>query len=312
MTMDRDEASQSPPTDRPPVAVVGEVLFDCFPDGSRVLGGAPFNVAWHLAGFGFAPRFISRVGDDAAGAEVRGAMAAWGMSVDDLQVDTDAATGRVEVRGSAHGEPSYTIVPDQAFDRIEPAGGPPLTTDTVLYHGSLALRDARARASVEACVASAGPVFVDCNLRSPWWAEDTLATMVQRARWVKLNAEELAVVSRVCGVPERHRPVGDGADALRQAIGAAEVIVTAGQEGAVAADADGVVRVAAPVTEVVDTVGAGDAFSAVVLAGILEGWPAPTRLERAVAFAARVCRVRGALINRTETYADVLAGWEGE
>ena len=47
------------------LCVFGEVLFDHFPDGRRVLGGAPFNVAWHLQAFGEAPRFISRVGADA-------------------------------------------------------------------------------------------------------------------------------------------------------------------------------------------------------------------------------------------------------
>jgi sugar/nucleoside kinase (ribokinase family) len=54
--------------------IFGEVLFDHFPDGKRVLGGAPFNVAWHLQAFGEAPRFISRVGDDAEGDEIRTAM----------------------------------------------------------------------------------------------------------------------------------------------------------------------------------------------------------------------------------------------
>ena len=51
--------------------IFGEVLYDHFPDGSRVLGGAPFNVAWHLQAFGLAPRFISRVGDDAEGRKLR-------------------------------------------------------------------------------------------------------------------------------------------------------------------------------------------------------------------------------------------------
>ena len=62
----------------PPIHVFGEVLFDCFPDGRRVLGGAPFNVAWNLQAFGLAPQFISRIGDDADGKEIHALMTDWG------------------------------------------------------------------------------------------------------------------------------------------------------------------------------------------------------------------------------------------
>ena len=67
------------------LCVFGEVLFDHFPDGRRVLGGAPFNVAWHLQAFGKRPHLISRVGDDAEGQEIRTAMRDWGMSEAGLQ-----------------------------------------------------------------------------------------------------------------------------------------------------------------------------------------------------------------------------------
>ena len=75
------------------VHVFGEVLFDHFPDGSKVLGGAPFNVAWHLQAFGLSPRFISRVGDDEDGEQIKSAMQAWGMSLSGLQTDRKLPTG---------------------------------------------------------------------------------------------------------------------------------------------------------------------------------------------------------------------------
>ncbi len=49
------------------ITVFGEVLFDCFPNGKQVLGGAPFNVAWHLQALGDDPTFISQIGDDTLG-----------------------------------------------------------------------------------------------------------------------------------------------------------------------------------------------------------------------------------------------------
>ena len=101
------------------VWVFGEVLFDHFPDGTRVLGGAPFNVAWHLQAFGQAPWFVSRVGADPEGAAVREAMRDWGMDTGGLQLDPRYPTGRVSVR-FADGEPTYDIVRPCAYDAIEP------------------------------------------------------------------------------------------------------------------------------------------------------------------------------------------------
>ena len=100
------------------VCVFGEVLFDHFPDGSRVLGGAPFNVAWHLQAFGQSPAFISRIGNDPEGDTIRRAMQAWGMRTDSLQIDTKHPTGRVMVE-LVDGEPAYDIVRPSAWDAIE-------------------------------------------------------------------------------------------------------------------------------------------------------------------------------------------------
>src|SRR5574343_1279323 len=98
--------------------IFGEVLFDHFPDGSRVLGGAPFNVAWHLQAFGLAPCFISRVGHDAEGQEIADLMAGWGMRRDWLQSDAHHATGSVQV-SIDDGEPAYEIVKDSAYEFID-------------------------------------------------------------------------------------------------------------------------------------------------------------------------------------------------
>jgi fructokinase len=122
------------------ICVFGEVLFDRFPDGHAVLGGAPFNVAWHLQAFGERPRFLSAVGDDAPGRQIRQAMADWGMDLDSLGTDPEHATGEVVVSLEG-GEPSYDIRPDRAYDHIAPpAAGPGCD---LLYHGTLAVRGPR-------------------------------------------------------------------------------------------------------------------------------------------------------------------------
>ena len=106
------------------ICIFGEVLFDHFPDGRRVLGGAPFNVAWNLCALGADPLLISRVGTDGNALSVRSAMQVWGMSMAGLQSGPEAPTGLVQVT-FADGEPAYEIVHPAAWDAIAPPEPPP-------------------------------------------------------------------------------------------------------------------------------------------------------------------------------------------
>ena len=83
------------------ICIFGEVLFDLFPDGRRVLGGAPFNVAWNLQAFGERPLLISRVGTDGNALSVLSAMQVWGMDASALQTGPGAATGLGRGRSAA-------------------------------------------------------------------------------------------------------------------------------------------------------------------------------------------------------------------
>ena len=95
--MPQDSSSPPFPSPRAPIPLVvfGEVLFDVFPGGEAVLGGAAFNVAWNLQGLGLAPLFVSRVGADELGRRVLDAMASWGMETRGVEVDSSRPTGRV-------------------------------------------------------------------------------------------------------------------------------------------------------------------------------------------------------------------------
>ncbi|MBK5963215.1 carbohydrate kinase [Thiocystis minor] len=290
----------------PPICVFGEVLFDRFPDDHRILGGAPFNVAWHLHAFGAAPRLVSAVGDDPDGAAVRTAMSAWGMNVADLQTDPDHATGEVAV-SLRDGEPAYDIVADRAYDHIrQPAEG----HDGLLYHGTLALRQPVSAATLQALKAN-GPdsVFLDVNLRTPWWSREETLRLVTDADWVKLNRDELTWLGETDGAPTED--LAERARAFLERHDLTGLIVTLGGDGALGLSADGVpVRVApAPATEVLDTVGAGDAFAAVLILGILRGWPLTTTLERAQSFASRIVGQRGATASDRALYAPFLDRW---
>jgi fructokinase len=277
------------------IVVFGEVLFDCFPDGHRVLGGAPFNVAWHLQALGDAPLLVSRVGADADGEQVRQRMRAWGMDLSGLEIDPEKPTGVVEI-ALQDGQPRYTIRDGVAYDAI---AGDVITSDAarsgsagmILYHGSLALRSAASRAGWQRCAARAGARFMDINLRPPWWQRPTVTEWLARSDWVKLNEDEL-------------RDLGFANASIEQALAdffaafpaVRQVILTRGAAGALLATADGVIAAMPPpqAVEVVDTVGAGDAFSAMFLHGWRRGWPADRLLSEAQAFASAIVGVRGA------------------
>lgn len=286
--------------------VFGEVLFDHFPDGETILGGAPFNVAWHLQAFGAKPTIITRIGDDAPGKRITDAMRAWGMDDFGVQHDAARATGRVDVDLS-HGEPRYDIRANAAFDAICAESLPSLGPAALLYHGTLALRSETCRAALATLTNFSGaPIFLDVNLRSPWWNKAEVLELVSRARWVKLNAEELDLLAG---------PDGDIVSRVRRWIdawGLGLVIVTLGAKGALAIDASGAVTQPPPPRAeiVVDPVGAGDAFAAATIVGLLRGWNLATTLVRAQEFAAAVVGRRGAISADPRHYRAFSHAWD--
>jgi fructokinase len=280
------------------IAVFGEVLFDQFPDGQQVLGGAPFNVAWHLQAFGLAPRFISRVGDDAKAETIKQAMLTWGLSLDDLQIDNTHSTGVVQI-SFKEGEPSYDIVPNQAYDFIAAEQLDLKTRYEVIYHGTLAVRhDISAQALRALTAQHQGKVFVDVNLRAPWWQLAQLEQLVSSADWVKLNYQELQQLQASTMPLKKAMAVFLARHDLQV------LVVTCGEQGAVALSQSGEFITVTPETQlsVVDTVGAGDAFASVLLLGLQRGWSLAVTMNRAQDFASRLVTQRGAVVQDLNFY----------
>ena len=295
--------------------IFGEVLFDHFPD-KQVLGGAPFNVAWHLQGFGDHPLFISRVGDDPRGHQVRELMASWGMDQRGLQTGLDHHTGVVEVT-LEQGQPSYEIKANQAYDFVEL----PQVFDLLrvidqpklFYHGSLALRQITSQRTWRELKAHIpARFFVDLNLRQPWWKQDLWPEILTGCKYLKLNHEELAILigRELSGKDE----LAEAALQLIAGYGIEQVWITQADEGALVQpkNTECAWAPAPPVGEMQDTVGAGDAFSAVLLHGLLQGWHTKDLLRRAVLFAAELCRHRGALLSDKAVYREYLRRWGEE
>lgn len=282
------------------IIVFGEVLYDCFPDGKQVLGGAPFNVAWGVRGFGLHPTLVSAVGDDQEGRALLTEMQAWGLDTSGMQTHPQYHTGKVNIT-LADGDASYDICAPRAWDFIEDQA---LQATQLLYHGSLALRSPASRDTF-ALIAerSANSIrFFDINLRAPHYDLEVVKKWIQGTDWLKLNLTELEAITG-------HQDLNfEGATAvlpqLKERYAVGNILLTGGSAGAtIFGDHGQAVCAPAPApSAVVDTVGAGDSFSALTIRGIIQQIPAQKIVQQASAFAAKVCQMRGATTQSREFY----------
>ena len=307
---------------RPALALFGEALVDEFAS-HRVAGGAPFNVASALAQFDCAPLLISAVADDACGALVRAEMQRLGLSQAGVQQSPVLPTGRVviEQTGAEH---RFMILPDQAYDAIEATAALAALDDIapqMFYFGTLAQRSATSWQTLQHLLAASNARrFLDLNLRNGQVERTIVLSAVEHADVLKVNCEELAILAGwAFGAP--HQTALDLSDLIGQIMQAftlSELIITDGASGWRHTSQDGAILTGAstPVAQVTDTVGAGDAFSAIYLVGQLHRWPLVLTLQRAAEFAAAVCQLRGAVASDLRFYANWYARWfepgEGE
>ena len=281
---------------KPVIVGIGEVLWDVFPDGEH-FGGAPANVAVHAAGLGAEALMISAVGTDARGDEALQRLAGFGVDCRAVARLADHPTGVVRVSVDAAGIPSYDIAAGSAWDCVPWSAAVEHAAqhaDAICF-GTLAQRSPVSRATIRRAVAATRETtwrLFDVNLRQAYYDADVLAESLDVANAVKLNQEELPVVARLCGI-ENGPPVKQ-LRALCERFGLRLAALTRGASGSLLVSRHGVWGAAAPHTKIADTVGAGDAFSAALLVGILAGRPLDEVNRRANAIAAYVCSQPGA------------------
>ncbi len=244
---------------RAPRAVCfGEILFDRFEDADYP-GGAPLNFAWYLRQFGVSVAMVSAVGRDSLGdaaialLERAGIEARW---VGRRPEPTGTATVSLH-----DGQPTYEFTQDAAWDHIEPPAAPTLAGELV-YFGTLAQRSAANRAALAQMLASPfrHRVF-DVNLRPGCYSDKIIADGIARATIVKMNQDEWPVIRRVVGAETPAQFV--------ERFGLAAAVVTMGSEGAELHTPGQAFRAPGSPALPADTVGAGDAFCAVMAAAAI-------------------------------------------
>ena len=284
---------------RPTILSLGEVLWDLFPEGER-FGGAPANFACHAAIQGADVTMLSAVGDDKNGHDAIGILSAYGIDVSFMQIIPDAPTGTVGVALDNNGKPTFVIHQGSAWDRLvwNDAIASRIATVDAIYFGTLGQRDPVSRATIREAVETAAlagiPRVLDINLRQPFFDAEMICNSVQLASILKLSDDELVEVCFACSISKTDQPEGDLRGLLE--FGSLDMVVlTRGENGAVLVTHEGTITQDGINRNVIDTVGAGDAFTAAFLVGELRGDPHDQNLRNSCEVAAATCAHSGAL-----------------
>ena len=269
------------------VVGIGEVLWDLLPSGSH-LGGAPANFAYHTHALGASASVVTRVGTDDFGLAIRHRFEEQGIAADTVQVDDEVPTGTVTVALSPNGTPHYLIHENVAWDRltITPEALHVIREADAVGFGSLAQRSERSRTSIQKLVAAAPPgalrVF-DINLRQNHFSGKTIEESLRLANVLKLNDNELSILAGLFGLAGSPR---QQIERLARKFDLQLVALTRGPAGSLLFQAGQWSDCLSVPIEIVDTVGAGDAFTAALVLGLLHN----LELDEMNAFAAEVAR----------------------
>jgi fructokinase len=275
------------------VLCIGELLWDALPAG-LFLGGAPFNVACHLRAAGLSATMISRVGTDRLGEEARVRVVRFGVGTDLVQDDPTLPTGFVRVAVGEDGNAEYDIVAPAAWDNIE------TTTDLLaraasaqaIVFGTLAQRSAVTRNTIQRVLETRALKVLDVNLRPPYDDREVVRQSLVRADIVKLNEKELRQLAAWFELRGSLKTI---ASSLASKFDCRTVCVTRGRDGATLWRDGRWTEHPGFEVDVRDTVGAGDAFLAVLLAGLLQGTEDEALLHHANLIGAYVATQHGAV-----------------
>lgn len=276
---------------------MGEVLWDVLPEGKK-LGGAPCNFAYHVSQFGLDSCAVSAIGDDPLGKEIIENLDEKGVN---YHIDTvPYPTGTVQVELDSNGVPQYEIKENVAWDNIpytERLEELAQQTKAICY-GSLGQRNIVSRNTINRFLdnipAENDPLVVfDINLRQSFYTKEILCNSMKRCNILKINDEELVIVSRLFGYPGID--LQDKCWILLGKYNLKMLILTCGINGSYVFTPGNVSFQPTPTVNVADTVGAGDSFTAAFIASILRGESVEKAHSRAVEVSAYVCTQNGAM-----------------
>lgn len=273
----------------------GEVLFDVFGEEKKI-GGAPLNLALRMASFGFPVAMISAVGNDEDGQVICEYIKENQIDTSGIMTTGDYDTGIVQVTLNERGSATYEIKFPSAWDFIETSE---MILDTVknaevFFYGSLICRNDVSKNTLFSLLDSNPDMFrvFDVNLRKPFYNMELLEQLMSKADFIKFNDEEILEIASSSGftsdnLEENIRFISEKTDTN-------SICVTLGKHGSLLLWEGKMYRHSGYPVKVADTVGAGDSFLAVLIAGLLSDKDPQKALGLANAVGAMVASRPGA------------------
>ena len=281
------------------IVAMGDGLWDLFPDGPR-FGGATANYACHTSILGAEVFMVSGVGEDDRGKALLQVYQKHGVCTEQVQVLKDYPTGVVHVELNEGGLPTFRIEDNSAWDHWQwnEKIKQKVKAADALYFGTLGQRGVLSKQSIIKALKIAFdrgvPRILDINLRFPFYNSSLIRKSVELCSVLKLSDEELIEVMKACDI-SLDISIEMSLKNLRAKYGLDLVVMTKGCDGALLVSADDIVSQPGFKTDVVDTVGAGDSFTASMTLGLLEKKEYAEILSDACKVAANVCSHRGAV-----------------
>ena len=277
---------------KPIIVGLGEILWDLLPDGKKA-GGAPINFVYHSSQLGAESIAISAIGKDALGDELMEEVKRIKINHLIQRVDYPTGTAEVELK---NGIPRFTITEGVAWDYI------PLTTqmeeivkktDAICF-GTLAQRSPVSRHTILKLLSIAPKNslrILDINFRQNYYNQEIIEKSLNLSNVLKVNDEELVVLCKLFSL--------DGSEEEKcrwfiDKFSLKMMILTAGADYSTLYTSREISRINTPKVEVVDTVGAGDAFTGALASSLIAGKTIKEAHKFAVETAAFVCTKAGA------------------
>lgn len=278
------------------IAGIGELLWDVLPDG-EVIGGAPVNFAYHVSALGAKGIPITTIGGDARGQKALAELQKRGVDIAAIAISDEYPTGYVSVVLDKEGKASYLFPDELAWDHLlinDYAARLNTRLDAICF-GSLAQRSERSRQVIYEYLNSLRPETVkvfDINLRQDFYSGQVIENSLAQADILKLSEEELPVLADLLALQESS---DTWLQVLIKRYDLAMAILSRGDKGSLLLTPDNYSEHPGIVTQVEDTIGAGDSFTAATIIGYLRGLPLDEINEQANRVAAYVCSQQGGM-----------------
>ena len=282
----------------------GEILFDVYP-GKKTLGGAPFNFIYHIKKLTGSGNFISRIGDDDLGKKIL-SLADSNELGNYIQIDNEHLTGVANANLDKNKIPHWQIELNRAYDFIEineQINHMIEEKTDCLYFGTLVQRNETSRKTIQSLFGKKIKYFCDLNIRQDFYSKEIIESSLIASNAVKLNIEELDLVN-VLLIKEKSG-IEETAKQIMKKYQIELLCVTQGSDGSFLFKGKEVDHCKINAEKIVDTVGAGDAYAAVLCLGYLNRWDISRLNKLASGFAAKIVSVPGALPDDDLIYNEI-------